>query len=414
MAQALVITALKLRPYFLSHLVTVLTNSLLRRVMTHPDASGRLVKWTVELGEYDIEYQPRKAIKAQALSDFLTEVATFGQEEVWRVFVNGASSIGGSGVGVILVLPNHEKIKIAVKLDFQASNNDAEYEVVIAGMKQAREVGASHIIIYSDSQLVVQQIPQEENMESDSLAKRAVAGEKDDMESLVQRELVAAIEALEPVFREDTWMSLIVKYLTRGIFQQTKDEPGGSYQGPLLKCLREEEIEYVLREVHEGCCGNHGWSMSMARRVEAEPLAKIIEGEVMKFLWKNIVCRFGLPRKLVSDDGRQFQGQKLEDWCAAMGLRQTFTSVAYPQSNGQTEAYRTTPHTAMQESPFSLVYGSEDILPVEIGQTSARVMAYEDTEEGARAQELDLIEERRKGAARRMEVYRARVMRAYN
>ncbi|XP_073133397.1 uncharacterized protein [Henckelia pumila] len=77
-------------------------------------------------------------------------------------------------------------------------------------------------------------------------------------------------------------------------------------------------------------------------------------------------------------------------------------------------SYRTTPHTAMKESHFSLVYGSEAILPVDIGQPLARVMAYEGTEEGVRAQELDLIEERRERAARRMEVYRARVMRAYS
>ncbi|XP_073120143.1 uncharacterized protein [Henckelia pumila] len=77
-------------------------------------------------------------------------------------------------------------------------------------------------------------------------------------------------------------------------------------------------------------------------------------------------------------------------------------------------AYRTTPHTAMQESPFSLVYGSEAILPVDIGQPSARVMAYEGTKTGAWTQELDLIEEQREKAARKMEAYRARVMQAYN
>ncbi|XP_073121274.1 uncharacterized protein [Henckelia pumila] len=542
--------------------------------MTHPDSSGRLVKWSVELGEYDIEYQPRKSIKAQALSDFLTEVATFGQEEVWRVFVDGASGVEGSGVGVILISPTQEKIEIAVKLDFQASNNEAEYEAVIAGMQRAREIGVSHIIIYFDSQLVVQQvkntfytreeklikyckiieelgasfttwsieqIPREENRETDALAKRAVTGENVGKESLVQREMVAAIEAREPVLREDTWMAPVVKYLTHGDLPEDKGQArvtqrqvarfailGGrlyrrSYQGPLLKFLGEGETEYVLRKVHEGCCGNHGGSMSLVRRVllfgywwptlqadaskitrscdgcqrfgniqhspasslnpvwascpfdqwgldivgpfpqaraqkkfllvvvdyfskwvEAEPLAKITEAEVMKFLWKNIVCRFGLPRKLVSDNGRQFQGQKLADWCAEMNIKQAFTSVAYPQSNGQTEvtnrtivrslqawlhgmgkdwveeipsvlwAYRTTPHRATQESPFSLVYGSEAILPVEIGQPSSRIRAYEDTEEGARAQELDLIEERREKAARRMEAYRARVMRAYN
>ncbi|XP_073129808.1 uncharacterized protein [Henckelia pumila] len=228
-------------------------------------------------------------------------------------------------------------------------------------------------------------------MEADALAKRAVTGENDDTESLAQRKMVAAIEALEPVVREDTWMAPMVKYLTSGDLPADKERArvirirtprfvilGGtlyrsSYQGPLLKCLVEGETEYVLREVHEGCCGNHGGSW-----VEAEPLAKIIEGEVMKFLWNNIVCQFGIPRKLVSDNGRQFQGQKLAGWCAEMDIKQAFTSVSYPQSNGQTEvtnrtivrslqarlhgmgkdwveeipsmlwAYRTTPHTATQ------------------------------------------------------------------
>ncbi|XP_073129012.1 uncharacterized protein [Henckelia pumila] len=443
--------------------------------MTHPDASGRLVKWSVELGEYDIEYQPRKAIKAQALSDFLTEVAIFGQEEVWRVFVDGASGVGGSGVGVILISPTQEKIEIAVKMDFQASNNEGEYEAVIAGMQRAREVGVSHIIIYSDSQLVVQQvkktfctreeklvkyckiieelgasfttwsieqIPREENMEADALAKRAVTGENDGKESLVQREMMAAIEAREPVLREDTWMAPMVKYLTHG------DLPEDKGQARVIR--RQADASKIARSC-EGCqrfgniqhspasrlnpvwasCPFDQWGLNIvgpfsqaraqkkfllvavdyfSKWVEAEPLAKITEAEVMKFLWKNIVCRFGLPRKLVSDNGRQFQGQKLADWLGCMEWGKT----GLKRSPSVLWAYRTTPHTATQESPFSLVYGSEAVLPVEIGQPSARIRAYEDTEEGARAQELDLIEERREKAARRMEAYRARVMRAYN
>ncbi|KAL0373695.1 UNVERIFIED_CONTAM: hypothetical protein Sradi_3285200 [Sesamum radiatum] len=70
---ALVIIARKLRPYFQSHKVVVLTNHPLKHVMTRPDASGRLIKWAVGLGEYDIEYQVRIAIKAQALVDFIVE-----------------------------------------------------------------------------------------------------------------------------------------------------------------------------------------------------------------------------------------------------------------------------------------------------------------------------------------------------
>ncbi|XP_073294451.1 uncharacterized protein [Primulina huaijiensis] len=73
-ALALVVTARKLRPYFLSHPIVVLTNSPLGKIMTHAEVSGRMIKWTIELGEYDIEYKPRAAIKAQALTDFLIEM----------------------------------------------------------------------------------------------------------------------------------------------------------------------------------------------------------------------------------------------------------------------------------------------------------------------------------------------------
>ncbi|KAK2999828.1 hypothetical protein RJ639_023077 [Escallonia herrerae] len=72
-ALALVISARKLRPYFQSHTVVVLTDQPLGKVLQNPDESGRLVNWSVELGEFDIKYKPRTAIKAQALSDFVVE-----------------------------------------------------------------------------------------------------------------------------------------------------------------------------------------------------------------------------------------------------------------------------------------------------------------------------------------------------
>ncbi|XP_073035264.1 uncharacterized protein [Primulina eburnea] len=152
------VTARKLRPYFLSHQINVLTNSPLGRIMTHSEVSGRMVKWTVELGEYDIEYKPRVAIKEQALSDFLSEMVQPNEEEVWRVFVDGASSLAGCGVGVVIISPPGEKIKLALGIDSRVTKNEAEYEAVLAGIQAAREVGASRIILYSDSQLITQQI----------------------------------------------------------------------------------------------------------------------------------------------------------------------------------------------------------------------------------------------------------------
>lgn len=71
--------------------------------------------------------------------------------------------------------------------------------------------------------------------------------------------------------------------------------------------------------------------------VEAELLARIMEREVLNFLWKNIVCRFGIPRRLVSDNGRQICDGKVQAWCREMKIEQVFISVANPQSNGQVE-----------------------------------------------------------------------------
>ncbi|XP_073133526.1 uncharacterized protein [Henckelia pumila] len=81
LALALVITARKLRPYFLSHPIIVLTNSTLGKIAANLDASGRLIKWITELSEYDIKFDPRTAIKAQALADFLVETVQLEQED---------------------------------------------------------------------------------------------------------------------------------------------------------------------------------------------------------------------------------------------------------------------------------------------------------------------------------------------
>ncbi|KAL0427461.1 UNVERIFIED_CONTAM: hypothetical protein Slati_2920900 [Sesamum latifolium] len=74
MALVLVITARKLRPYFLSYPVGVRINTPLKQILGKPEASGRLIKWAIELSEYDISYLPRTTIKAQALANFISEM----------------------------------------------------------------------------------------------------------------------------------------------------------------------------------------------------------------------------------------------------------------------------------------------------------------------------------------------------
>ncbi|GJR10352.1 reverse transcriptase domain-containing protein [Tanacetum coccineum] len=105
---ALVFAAKRLRRYFQAHPVAVITDQPIKQVISKPDASGRLQKWSVLLGEHNISYRPRTAVKGQILADFLIEKpetdAVLSQSEVklpepWILFTDGSSCVDGSGAG---------------------------------------------------------------------------------------------------------------------------------------------------------------------------------------------------------------------------------------------------------------------------------------------------------------------------
>ncbi|KAL2253132.1 UNVERIFIED_CONTAM: Ribonuclease HI [Sesamum indicum] len=166
LALALVVTARKLRPYFQSHKVIVLTNYPLKHIMSQPEASDRLIKWTVELGQYDIEYQPRAAQKAQILADFVIELVSdpkspiVAQEQTpkWMLHVDGASNANNGGAGILIQGPKGVEIEVATRLSFPVTNNEAEYEALVLGLELAFDAGARDLKVFTDSQLIALQI----------------------------------------------------------------------------------------------------------------------------------------------------------------------------------------------------------------------------------------------------------------
>ena len=164
---ALVTAARKLRPYFQAHTIEVPTEYPMKQVLHKPETSGRLMKWAIELSEFDIRYRPKNAIKGQVLADFVMEFTsaepandaqTTTDLSTWKLSVDGASNAEGSGAGLILTSPKGIDIEYALRFGFRTSNNKAEYEAVIAGLNLAHSLEVDQLEVYSDSQLVVRQI----------------------------------------------------------------------------------------------------------------------------------------------------------------------------------------------------------------------------------------------------------------
>ena len=151
--------------------------------------------------------------------------------------------------------------------------------------------------------------------------------------------------------------------------------------------------------------------------VEVEPLVVIIEDKIQTFIWKNIVCWFGIPRTIISENGRQFDSRKFKEFCAELGIQNHYSSLGHPQANGQIEvtnhtllklikaqlegaksvwpeelpgvlwAYRTTARTPIEETPFKLAFGTEAVIPAKIGDSSLRQAHFD---EGTNNDELRL------------------------
>ena len=456
----LVTAAQKLRPYFQAHTIEISTEYLMKQVLHKPETSGRLMKWAIELSEFDIIYKPKIAIKGQILADFVMEFTSAELAEatqltsdlpIWRLSVDGAANAQGSGAGLILTSPDGIDIEYTLRFGFPTSNNEAEYEAVIAGLNLVHSMEVDQLEVCSNSQLVVKQI--EDSYEArgkkmilylkkvrellkkfvrvhirhipraDALAKLEITSQEDlnrltPVEHLLEPSVDLNNEEISPVMSEPSWMDPIWDYLMEGLLPNDPKEASKLrsrsvrftiHQGTLykrgfsthiLKCIAREDANYVLREVHEGVCGNHIGARALAGKVlrqgyywptmlrdatklvkkfkvcqkhakishlpskpltsvtspwpfqqwgldilvplpigrgqctfivvavdyftkwvKAEPLSTIIEQKVRNFVWCSIVCKFGIPRSLVSDNGKQFDNPKFRDFCAELGIR---------------------------------------------------------------------------------------------
>ena len=157
-------TARKLRHYFTEHPIIVVSEAPLKNILTNPEATGRVSQWAIEIAPHDITYVNRTAIKSQILPDFVADwiqsqtPAAPDMSGSWTMYFDGSKRSTGAGAGVILISPQGDKMKYILRMNFSLpTNNEAEYEALLHGMKMAKACGATRLEIYGDSNLVVQQ-----------------------------------------------------------------------------------------------------------------------------------------------------------------------------------------------------------------------------------------------------------------
>nr|GEV84940.1 hypothetical protein [Tanacetum cinerariifolium] len=165
---ALVSASERLKRYFQAHTIVVITDQPIKQLLSNPKVTGRLLKWRFELGEHDIQYRPRTSVKGQILADFIVkhpdddapDTPMKDREELsdpWILFRDGSSYVDGSGGGLIIKNPEGMEFTYALQFRFNATNNEAEYEALIAGLRIASQMGIQNLQENVDSKLVANQ-----------------------------------------------------------------------------------------------------------------------------------------------------------------------------------------------------------------------------------------------------------------
>ncbi|GJX09710.1 reverse transcriptase domain-containing protein [Tanacetum coccineum] len=177
---ALVSASKRLKRYFQAHTVIVITYQPIKQMLSNSEVTGRLLKWSFELEEHNIQYRPRTSVKGHILADFIVKRLEENLEDTlmedaeelpdpWTLFTDESSCADGSGAGLILTNPEGMEFTYALRFRIDATNNEVEYEALIAGLKIAEQI----VLTSSFKAFSIKQVPRNENKKADALTDQA-------------------------------------------------------------------------------------------------------------------------------------------------------------------------------------------------------------------------------------------------
>nr|XP_025884738.1 uncharacterized protein LOC112940689 [Solanum lycopersicum] len=552
---ALTWLAQKLRHY-LSSYTTYLISRMdpLKYIFQKVMPTGKLAKWQMLLSEFDIVYVTQKAIKAQALADHLVENPVdeeyeplkmyFHDEEVsfvgediseaypgWRLFFDGAVNHQGKGVGAVLVSESGQHYPMAAKLRFNCTNNMAEYEACILGLKMAVDINVYELLVIGDSDLLIHQVQGESAVKNpkivpyvqyvQNLCKRfrkiefrhtpRIQNELADalatIASMIKHPDIDYIDPLDIDLKEHPvhcshvesepdglpWYLDIKRYLESGAYPEdaTSNQKKSIrrmafnfflngevlYRRTLdlgfLRCVDAAEAVRLIEQIHAGVCGTYMNGLTLARKVlragyfwmtmeneswgmdvigpiepatsnghrfilvaidyftkwvEAASYKSVTKKVVADFVRNNLICRFGVPESIITDNGANLNSHLMKEICEQFKIIHRRSTAYRPQMNGARGwhemlpyallGYRTTVRTSTGATQYLLVYGTEAVVPIEVEIPSLRIIQEAELSNAEwvskRIDQLALIDEKRMVAVFHGQLYRQRMTRAFH
>ncbi|XP_073368001.1 uncharacterized protein [Aegilops tauschii subsp. strangulata] len=331
------------------------------------------------------------------------------------------------GAGIVLSSPKGDRLKYALRIHFTASNNIAEYEALMHGLRLAKELGIPRILCYGDSDLVVQQCSGEWDARDPNMASHRFLGQK-------LSEFFAGCEFLHVPRVENEAADTLAK-----IGSSRQAIPFGvsleHLRKPSVKPSSDSESIYVPDDPATPQPGT-GTAEPDPGAAAPEPAMVAVFAMVTTPSWALPISEFlengVLPMdeteaRIITDNGTNFAKGALAQYCFVSGIRLDLASVAHPQSNGQPRlvellirspgswldelpavlwSLRTTPNRSTGFTPFILVYGAEAVIPTDVEFDSPRVTMYTKVEaKEAREDGVDLLEEARLLALSRSAIY---------
>nr|GEV11556.1 hypothetical protein [Tanacetum cinerariifolium] len=353
---------------FKAHTIIVITEQPIKQILSNPEVTVRLLKWSFKLEGYDIHYRPRTSVKGLILADFFMERPKDDSQDTpmedeealpdpWILFTDGSSCIDGFRAGLIITNLKGMEFTYALR-----TNGHKNLKANVDSRLVANQVNGTYIakepfmIKYSEKVLV-------EELKEKSIDEKEVLAVVDEEGHMCMTQIHEYL--MKEILPEEKRKARATRRKARRYAVTNRVMYKRSFLRPWLRCVGPLQANYVLREIHEGLCSMYTGPRSV------HPQANDLVERENRSLGEGIKARLDERIK-----------NRVEEISHVLWVYRTIIK----SSNGET--------------PFSLTYGTEAVIPVEIGMPNLRTTKVDMIKNDETLEiNLGLLKEKREQAA---------------